>query len=233
MVFFGFELDEITVAESEAGLLYEDGRLVQVLNAGRYRLWRRPFGPRRTVTRVDLRRQTVIVPGQEMLTADGITLRLSVAAEYRIADPAIALHTVQNVHGAFYTALQLGLRAEVQARALDAVLTERDAIGEGLRVRLQPDVDRLGLELGTVGVRDILLSAELRRLLAQEAEAVRAGRAALTAAREEVAAARARANVARTLAETPTLLRLRELETLEKLGEGASNTIIVALPAAV
>jgi regulator of protease activity HflC (stomatin/prohibitin superfamily) len=220
----------VLVQEYETGLLYENGRYIHTLGPGRHRLIDLPW-LRQEITRVDMRRQPLLLSGQEMLTADAISVRLNLAAEYRVVDGEAALHRVANYVTALYTALQLLLRDEVQARTLDTLLGDRAALGGALLERGETEAASLGLELVTVGVRDVILPGDVKRMLSQEIEALRTGRAALVAAREEVAATRARANTAQLLEKSPILLRLREIESLEKIGEGHGNTVVLALPA--
>lgn len=222
----------VTVREAEVGLLYENGRYVRALAPGRYRLWNWPWR-RQEIARVDTRRTALTLSGQEMLTADAISVRLNVAAEYRVANAALAVHTVADYKAALYTALQIILREEVQARTLEALLADRNALSGALVERGGPEAAALGLELVTAGVKDIILPGDIKRMLSQEVEALRAGRAALVAAREEVAAARARANTAQILASNPVLLRLREIETLAQVAGGPGNTVVVALPSEI
>lgn len=221
---------EVVVSEWEAGLLYEDGRYVKTLGAGRHKLVGRPWARGKSVTRVDLRRQLLSVTGQELLTADGLAVRLNLTAEWRVVDPAVAVHGTENYLHVLYEAVQLALRHAVHTRTLETLLADRAALSEELKGALKSDADRLGVEVMRVGLKDIVLSGELKKLLAREAEILREGKAALAAAREEVAAARARANTAKLLAESPALMRLRELEAIEKVGSGAGNTVLVALP---
>jgi Membrane protease subunits, stomatin/prohibitin homologs len=224
-------IDYVTVREAEVGLLYEDGRYVRTLGPGRHRVTGRPWSGKQEVVRVDRRRQSLAVQGQEMLTADSLSVRLNVAAEYRVVDAATALHTAQSYAAALYSALQLVLRDEVQARTLDELLADRSALSAELRDRVRPEAEALGLELVSAGVKDIVLPGDVKRMLSQEIEAQRAGRAALTAAREETAAMRAKANTARLLSESPMLLRLREIEALTDVGKGSGNTVVLAVPA--
>lgn len=217
------------VREAEVGLLYDNGRFVRSLSPGRYLLGNWPWR-RQEVLRVDTRRTSVMLMGQEMLTADALSVRLNVAVEYRVSEAEKAIHTVADYRGALYTAAQILLRDEVQARTLDQLLADRNALSGGLLERARPEAESLGLEILLVGVRDIILPGDVKRMLAQEIEAQRAGRAALVAAREEVAATRARANTAQLLAGNPVLLRLREIETLGKMAEGMGNTIVLGLP---
>lgn len=223
-------IEYAVVREAEVGLLYDNGRYVQTLTPGRYRLsvwpWRR-----QEVLRVDTRRTAMVLSGQEMLTADAISVRLNVVAEYRVVNAPTAIHSVADFKASLYAALQILLREEVQARSLDALLADRQALSTALQESGRPESAALGLELLMVGVKDIILPGDVKRMLAQEVEAQRAGRAALVAAREETAATRARANTAQLLEGHPMLLRLREIEALAQVAGGVGNTVVLALPA--
>lgn len=219
----------LLIRETEVGLLYENGRYLRTLAPGRHALVLWPW-KRQEAIRVDLRRTPFVLSGQEMLTADALSLRLNVAAEYRVVDAARAIHTVADYKVALYTAIQILLRDEVQARTLDALLADRTALSGALLARGRAEAEALGLELTQVGVKDIILPGDVKRMLSQEIEAQRAGRAALVAAREETAATRARANTAQILAGSPILLRLREIEALTEVGKGIGNTVVVTVP---
>ena len=222
-------LQTVIVNEYETGLLYDDGRFVRALPAGRYRLWN-AFGHTRRVATVDGRQTTVSINGQEMLTADMITLRLNLAASYRVADAVLAVNSVQNYVVALYTELQLALRSIVTTMELDALMADRDALAAGLLARVQPVAATFGVRLESVGVRDVILPGEVKKMLAREAEALREGRAALVAAREETAATRAALNTARMLAENPVLMQLKGLQSLETVAGKPGNTVILSLP---
>ena len=225
-------IQHIIIREAEVGLQYENGRYTRTLTPGRHRLSTWPWR-RQEVVRVDTRRTALGLSGQEMLTADAISLRLNVAAEYRIANAAVAVHTVADYKAALYTGLQILLREEVQARSLEALLADRTALSGALLERGTPEAAALGLELVTVGVKDVILPGDVKRMLSQEVEAQRAGRAALVAAREETAATRAKANTAQLLEGSPVLLRLREIETLAQVAGGAGNMVVIALPSEI
>jgi regulator of protease activity HflC (stomatin/prohibitin superfamily) len=227
-----FWMDYVTVRETEAGLRYTNGRFEGTVGPGRHRVRRLPW-LREELVRVDLRRTELAIQGQEMLTADGLSVRLNVVAEYRVADAARAAHAVQSYHTALYTALQLLLREAVQSRTLDELLASRAALSADLLQPAQAQAAEIGLELVRVGVKDVILSGEVKKMLSQEIEAQRAGRAALVAAREEVAATRARSNTARLLQDHPMLVRLREIEALAQVAGGHGNTVVIAVPTEV
>jgi regulator of protease activity HflC (stomatin/prohibitin superfamily) len=222
-------LQTIIVNEYEAGLFYDDGRFVRALPAGRYRFFN-GLGQTRRVVSVDLRQTTVSINGQEMLTADKVALRLNLAASYRVVDAALAVNSVQNYVLALYTELQLALRGIVTAMELDALMADRDALAVDLLARAQPVAAGFGVRLESVGVRDVILPGEVKKMLAREAEALREGRAALVAAREETAATRAALNTARMLADNPVLMQLKALQSLETVAAAPSNTMVLTLP---
>src|SRR6266542_1847698 len=150
----------VVIREAEVGLLYENGRFSRALTPGRYRLSSWPW-LRQEVTRVDTRRAALALTGQEMLTADAISVRLNVAAEYRVVNAPVAVHTVADYKAALYTALQIVLRDEVQARTLDALLADRNALSGALLERGRPLAADLGLELAMVGVKDVILPGDV------------------------------------------------------------------------
>lgn len=224
-----FGMRYVFVREHEVGLCYENGRLVRQVGPGRVRLVSLPW-KREEVVRVDTRRTELTIQGQEILTADGLSVRLNLSAAYAVADAERAMHSVSAYATSLYVSLQLLVRDAVQARTLEALMADRSALSTELLERARPQAAEIGLELFRVGVKDIILSGEVKKLLMQEMEALRTGRARLVAAREEVAATRARANTARILAESPALLRLRELEALVEVGQGMGNTVVLAVP---
>ena len=217
------------IREGEAGLFYVNGRFVRTLGAGRHRLVNWPWS-RQEVVRVDLRRAQLQLAGQEMLTADALSVRLNASADYRVVAPVQALHSVQDFKVTLYLALQIALREEVQGRTLEQLLADRSALSGALLERGRAAAAELGLELISVGVKDVVLPGDIKRMLSQEAEALRTGRAALVAAREETAATRAKANTAQLLQSQPVLLRLREIEALAQVANGLGNTVIIAAP---
>jgi regulator of protease activity HflC (stomatin/prohibitin superfamily) len=215
---------EITILQYERGLLYRDGRLDRVLEPGRYRFGR---SERVEVAKVSLREMSHVVPGQGLLTADRIEVRVTLIAQYRVADPTLALQAVENYVERLHQELQLALRDVVAARAMDQLLEGRAEVGaELLRLSAAP-ARRYGVELTRVGLRDVILPREVQRVLMLEVEADRTGRAELVKARHETAAARARANTAKLLAETPEVARMQELDALLALAGKGGNVVLL------
>src|SRR4051812_8861683 len=215
---------EITVFEYERGLLYREGKLERVLEPGRYQF---KSSEPVEIAKVSLREMSHVVAGQGILTSDRIEVRVTLIAQYRVTDPKMALHNVENYTERLHLELQLALRDVVAARSLDQLLEGRGELGtELLRLTVEA-ARRYGVELSRVGLRDVILPREVQRVMMQEVEADRAGRADLVKARHELAAARARANTARVLAETPEIARLREIDALLDLAGKSGNVILL------
>jgi regulator of protease activity HflC (stomatin/prohibitin superfamily) len=215
----------IVVEEWERVLAYRDGRFVEVLAPGRHRRARR----RRRLIRVVVRPRLLVVPSQEVLTADGLTVKVSLFATCRTADPRRWHEAVENADAFVYAALQVALREAVAARSLDELLTDRQSLPEALREPVRARAEAVGVAVEDVAVRDVMVPAELRRAAAEVASARAQGQAALERARSEVAATRALANAARMVAEQPALLQLRTLQAVEA---GGATVVLTTVPGA-
>ncbi len=200
----------VVVFEYERGLEYRDGRFTRVLEPGAYRRWLR----RTMVVKVDVRRRVVAVAGQEVLTADGVPLRLTLASSFHVADPATAHNSVASYHESLYLLLQLEVRRVVGASPIEGVLARRAELGSALLAACAEPARALGLELEAVDVKDLILPGDLKRMFAKVVEAKQEGLAALEKARGETAALRSLANAARLLEGSPALAQLRLLQHL-------------------
>ena len=210
------EYVDVFVREFERGLQYVQGRLVRTLEPGRYTLWSYP-NARVNVEVVDMRRVQAAIVGQELMTRDKVTLRLSLTVEYAVEDAAIASHAVSNVKDAVYLVVQLAARQFVSGATLDELLEGRDAMTRFLEEDAVPKALRFGVRVERVGVKDVVLPGEMKTLLNRVIEAEKEAAANVILRREEMAATRSLANTARVMAEQPVLLRLKELESMKEI----------------
>jgi regulator of protease activity HflC (stomatin/prohibitin superfamily) len=214
----------ITIMEYERGLKYARGRFERILEPGRHRL----PAPSSKVVVIDVRPRFVTIPGQEVLTSDGVTLRLSLAAQYEIADPNLAINSVHSYEEALYLELQLALREIVGSSAIDPLLEERSAIGGRILEAAGAKAEAIGLHVHTVDLKDIMFPGDLKRMFAQVVQARKEGQAALERARGETAALRNLANAARMVEESPALIQLR---LLQQVADSSGNTFVIGIPA--
>jgi regulator of protease activity HflC (stomatin/prohibitin superfamily) len=215
--------ERVTVFEYERGLRYDKGHFTGTVGPGRYWLVR----DRSTIEKLDTRPTVVTVPGQEVITSDGVSIRVSLALEYAIADPAIAVNEHGSFASALYVAAQVALRELASKTEVDALLERRGELGAELRERTDETARGLGLELRSIELKDLMFPGELRRTFAQVVAARKEGLAALERARGETAALRNLANAARVMAGNPALMHLR---LIQELGKTPGNTIVLGLP---
>jgi regulator of protease activity HflC (stomatin/prohibitin superfamily) len=207
------------------GVLFLDGRFAGTLDPGPWAFWKGAADVR--VVEVDLREATLDVAGQEIMSADKVTLRLNAVATYKVADPRRAVCTADDFKQALYREVQLVLRAVVGGRELDELLAAKDAVAVEAAALLKDRTGTLGLELIALGIRDLILPGEMKELMNKVTEARKAAEANLITRREETAALRSQANTAKLLADNPTLMRMRELEVLEKIVASGKLSIVL------
>jgi regulator of protease activity HflC (stomatin/prohibitin superfamily) len=220
---FRLLVDVVTVHDYERGVRYSRGRFVGLVGAGAWPVFR-PVGEIRVL---DGRPVSLAIEGQEVLTADGVGLKVSLAARYVVADAVAAITADQDYRRALYLTLQLGLRDAVAGRTVEEVLAARSEIGRTVLERSGSGLAVLGLELLSVEVRDLMLPGELRRAYASVVSARKEGEAALERARGETAALRNLANAAGMIEQHPGLLQVR---LLQEIGGSSGNTIMVGMP---
>lgn len=214
-----------TVEPHHQGVLFINGEFVATLPPGRYAFWKNVAQVK--FVQEDLREVMLDVTGQDIMTADKVTLRMNAVVTYRIVDARLSVSTVDDARQALYREAQLALRAVVGARELDTFLMEKDSVAGELGDLVRTRARSLGVELIAVGIRDIILPGEMKELMNKVTEAKKAAEANLIARREETAAIRSQANTARLLQENPTLMRLRELEVLEKVAANSKLNVVL------
>jgi regulator of protease activity HflC (stomatin/prohibitin superfamily) len=207
----------VQVPQFNVAVLYIDGKLAYLLDAGLRAFYR--FGRDMRVEFVDLRLQVLEVAGQEILTKDKVPLRVNLNAGYRVTDVLVAFGKQAKPVDYLYKELQFGLRAAVGTRTLDELLENKGLIDQVVAEHIQRRVQGFGLEVDSVGVKDIILPGEMKTILAKVVEAEKAALANVIRRREETSATRSLLNTARVMEDNPTALRLKELETLEKVTE--------------
>jgi regulator of protease activity HflC (stomatin/prohibitin superfamily) len=205
------------VADKHVGLLIVDGELVKTLQPGLYAWWK--FNRRVVVEQVDLRLQAMEVQGQEILTKDKVTLRVNLAAQYQVTDPVKARSELVNFTEYLYREVQFALRQAVSARTLDTLLGNKGELDQAIYTVVSQKVSDFGIDVRSVGVKDVILPGDMKDILNQVVETEKVAQANVIKRREETAATRSLLNTARLMDENPTLLRLKELEVLEKVTE--------------
>lgn len=206
----------VNVPEHHQGLVYIDNVQQPPLTQGRYHYWlvNQTVGSQVA----DLRLQTCEVSGQELLTEDKVTVRANVVCNYRITDAPKWFAQHQSPEEYLYRELQFAIRALIGSKSMDTLLADKQGLDTELTALICAKVPQ-GAEIDSAGVKDIILPGEIRSILTRVVEAEKSAQANNIRRREETAATRSLLNTARVMEENPTALRLKELETLEKVTE--------------
>ncbi|HEY5805141.1 MAG TPA: slipin family protein [Lysobacter sp.] len=207
----------LVVPEESAGLVFVDGRLQRTLGAGAYAFWN--FQKNVGVETIELRVQSLEVSGQELLTRDKVSLRVNLAASIRVTDPVAARTRVAKYGDYVYRELQYGLRKAISAKTLDELLGDKASLDADIFGYVRGSVGELGVEVLGVGVKDVILPGEMKDILNSVVQAEKSAQANVIRRREEANATRSLLNTARLIEESPVLMRLKELEALEKVTE--------------
>ena len=218
-------LDVCKVNRDCVGVLFIDGRYIDQLSPGLFAFWKDVADSR--VVELDMRESQIDVSGQEIMTADKVTLRMNAIVTYVIKDARRAVSAASDVRQSLYREVQLALRAVVGGRELDSFLTGKDDVAQELEQQVREQASVLGLEVISVGIKDVILPGDMKDLMNKVTEAKKAAEANLISRREETAAMRSQANTAKLLADNPTLMRLRELEVLEKIATAGKMNIVL------
>ncbi len=209
------------VPEGHVGLLYVDGELTRSLEPGFHAFFAVERGV--SVELFDTRVQTLEVSGQEILTKDKVSLRINLTATYQLTDVEKAVRETKDPLDHLYKEVQFGLRGAVGTRTLDALLEDKEVIDVSVADHLEKRFKAIGITVKSVGVKDIILPGDMKDLLGKVVEAEKAAQANVIRRREETNATRSLLNTAKVMESNEVALRLKELETLEKITEKIGN----------
>lgn len=207
----------ITVPSWSRAVVIRDGKVVAEREPGRHRRQLRSEWHL-----VDQRPALLTIPPQEVLTSDGVQVRLSVIATVTVVSATAWITATQSPVEVIYSHLQVALRDRVAALDLADLSTTRATLLDGVEADLTDAYARIGVTVTAIAVKDITLPQEVRSVLAQVALTKQRGLAELERARGEAASLRSLANTAKLLADNPALLQLR---TLQAATEGAQIVI--------
>jgi regulator of protease activity HflC (stomatin/prohibitin superfamily) len=207
----------LVVPAQHVGLLILDGVMQPTLTSGTHAWW--TLGHSFASESIDLRLQAIEVSGQEILTKDKVPLRLNLTAGYRVVDPVQAKQTLTHIADFLYKELQFALRSAAGTRSLDALLEDKDILDRTISDYIRPKTAAYGIEVDSVGVKDIILPGEIKAILSKVVEAEKIAQANVVRRREETAATRSMLNTAKVMEDNPVALRLKELEVLERIAE--------------
>jgi len=207
----------VTVGETETGLVFFDRELVDVLKPGRYGYWQ--IGRTVTTKTLDMRPLPLEVTAQEILTKDRVSLRVTLTSFVQVTDAEKAALSTPDYQNHVYRLVQFAVREAVGGRTLDEVLNDRESVDAQIVNHVRRELGDIGVAVRELGVKDVILPGDMRELINKVVEAEKTAQANLIRRREETAATRSLLNTAKLMEDNPTLLRLKELEALERVTE--------------
>lgn len=212
---------KIEVAAYQKARLYFDQKLVRILDAGTYYFWKN--STKVDVGFVDTRLTQMNITGQEILTADKVSLRINFVCNYRVTDYVRILTEIDDFAEQMHVAAQLALREYVGKHKLDEILENKDQMSEFVFGKLKSREKELFVEITDAGVKDIILPGEIREIMNTVLIAEKRAQANVITRREEVASTRSLLNTAKLMDENQTLYKLKELEYVERICENVGN----------
>lgn len=202
-----------------------------VLTLGKFSSMRAPGltwlfpGVQRMIT-VDMRIATVDIPQQEVITKDNVPLNINAVVYYQIEDAKKAVLNIQDYPTAVADFSQVALCDVVGGFELDHVLSEREVIATKIKEIVDATTESWGINITAIKLQDIELPADMKRIMAKQAESERERRSVIIRAEGELEASKKLAEAAKVLADTNGGLAMRTLQTIEK----ASNNTVWAIP---
>ncbi|XP_041127762.1 stomatin-like [Polyodon spathula] len=223
-IFFCFKV----VQEYERAVIFRLGRIGKGGAKGPGIFWIIPCID--TFRRVDLRTVSFNIPPQEVLTRDSVTIMVDGVVYYRTFNPTVAITKVENADMATQMLAQTTLRNMLGTKNLSEILTDREEMADQMEHVLYDASKEWGIKVERVELKDVKLPQSMQRAMAAEAEASREARAKVIAAEGEMNASRALKEAAMVMAEAPSSMQLRYLQTLTEIASERNSTIVFPIP---
>ena len=218
-------------------LLYEYERGV-IFTLGKYTGTRMPgltivIPILQTMEKVDMRIKTAEIPRQEVMTRDNIPMLVNAVVYFRVVQPENAIIKIEDYAFAIRQYTQAALRDVIGNSEMDFVLTERESIAESIKEIVDSETDGWGIDVESIKIQEVELPAEMKRAMAQQAEAERERRAVVITSQGELEASKNLQAAARNLAESSGAMHLRTLQTIRAIAADPSEKIVLFVPSSV
>ncbi|MGW3958794.1 slipin family protein [Amycolatopsis sp. NPDC005003] len=215
------------VRQYERGLIYRFGRVrSRVREPGLAVLV--PFADR--LQKVNMQIVTMPIPAQDGITRDNVTVRVDAVVYFKVIDPVVAAVNVQDYRSAVGQVAQTSLRSIIGKSELDDLLSNRERLNEGLELMIDSPALDWGIHIDRVEIKDVALPEAMKRSMSRQAEAERERRARVISADGELQASHKLAQAAATMADTPSALQLRLLETVVQVSSEKNSTLVLPFP---
>jgi regulator of protease activity HflC (stomatin/prohibitin superfamily) len=212
--------------EYERGVMFTFGRFTGIKGPGIIGVV--PFA--QSMRKVDLRVIVLNVPKQDVITRDNVSVKVNAVVYFRVVDPGKAIIQVANPYEATSQVAQTTLRSVLGQHEMDDLLAQRDKLNADIQRILDQNTENWGIKVANVEIKDVDLDESMIRAMAKQAEAERTRRAKIIHAEGEAQAAQMLVEAARSLAQQPSALQLRYLQTLADISHERTQVIVFPLP---
>jgi regulator of protease activity HflC (stomatin/prohibitin superfamily) len=212
--------------EYERGVVFTLGRFSRVAGPGLVLV----VPAIQQVVRTDLRTVVDVVPPQDVITRDNVSVKVNAVIYYRMVDPQRAVINVANYMAATSQLAQTTLRSVLGKHELDELLGERDKLNNDIQTILDQHTDPWGIKVANVEIKDVDLNESMVRAIARQAEAERLRRAKIINAEGEQQAAEKLVEAGKMLAPVPSAMQLRYFAALHDIAGEKTSTIVFPLP---
>lgn len=214
------------IFEYKRALKFRFGKYIKTLNPG-FR-WIIPFVE--TIQIVDIRVITFNVNSQEVMTEDNVPCSIDGVVFFKINDPERAVLEVEEYKFAITQLAQAALRDVCGKVELDTILSKREEMGRNIKEIVELETKEWGIEINDVKIKDIQLPENMRRMMANQAEAERSRRARIILALAEEQAARKLLEAGKLIDQSPSAIKLRLYQTLSNIAAEKNSTILFPFP---
>ncbi|RLV77890.1 slipin family protein [Streptomyces rapamycinicus] len=215
------------VKQYERGVVFRLGRLRSDIRGPGFTMIA-PLVDR--LQKVNMQIVTMPVPGQEGITRDNVTVRVDAVVYFKVVDPADAIIAVEDYRFAVSQMAQTSLRSIIGKSDLDDLLSNREKLNQGLELMIDSPAVGWGVHIDRVEIKDVSLPETMKRSMARQAEADRERRARVINADAELQASKKLAEAASQMADTPSALQLRLLQTVMAVAAEKNSTLVLPIP---
>ncbi len=214
------------IFEYKRALKFRFGKHVKTLEPG-FR-WIIPLVE--TIQIVDIRVITINIDSQEIMTEDNVPCSIDGVVFFRINNPDKAVLEVEEFKFAIMQLAQAALRNVCGKVELDTILSKREEMGKNIKSIVESETEQWGITIIDVKIKDIQLPENMRRMMANQAEAERSRRARIILAEAEEQAAGNLLTAGKMIDESPSAIKLRLYQTLANIAAEKNSTIVFPFP---
>ena len=214
------------IFEYKRALKFRFGKYIKTLQPG-FR-WIIPIIE--TIQKVDIRVITINVVSQEVMTEDNVPCSIDGVVFFKIESPEKAVLEVEEYNFAITQLSQAALRDVCGKVELDTILSKREEMGKNIKTIVEIATKAWGIEILDVKIKDIQLPENMKRMMANQAEAERSRRARIILALAEEQAAGKLLEAGKLIDQSPSAIKLRLYQTLSNIAAEKNSTILFPFP---